>query len=64
MARAVQMDQYHLTAYAPPDLAAVEYAAIRRTLDDRGFHAALRRAVRRVVRDFPSLGKVRFTLSR
>ena len=42
MARAVQMDQFHLTAYAPPDLAPAEYDAIRRTLDDARFRAALR----------------------
>jgi hypothetical protein len=64
MARAVQIDQFHLTVYAPPGLTPAEYDAIRRTLDDARFQAALRRAMRRVFRRRPSLRKARVALSR
>jgi hypothetical protein len=64
MARAVKMDQFHLTIYVPQGLAPAEYDAIRRTLDDARFHAVLRRAVRKVVRAHPALAHVRVALSR
>ena len=64
MAKRVLMDEFHVTVFAPRGLAAGEYDAIRRTLDDVRFQGVLRRAVCRVVRRFPALHKVRVALSR
>jgi hypothetical protein len=64
MARSVLMEEFHLTVYAPGKLSAAEYGAIHRTLNGRRFRAALDRAVKEVVRRYPSLKKARFTLTR
>ena len=64
MARRIQMDEIHLTAYAPGGLGEPEYEAIRRALDDPRLHAALARAARRVLRRSPPLRPVRVRLSR
>ena len=64
MARRIQMDEIHLTAYAPGGLSAPEYEAIRRALDDPRLHTALARAARRVLRRSPPLSPVRVRLSR
>jgi hypothetical protein len=64
MPRTILIDEFHLGVRAPRDRPEAEYQAIRRTLDDRGFQAELRRAVREVVSRYPVLGKVRVVLSR
>ncbi len=64
MAKFILIDEFHLTVYAPRGRPVTEYDAVRRTLDDQGFQAAVRKALRTVVRQFPPLGKVRLTLTR
>ena len=64
MTKGIVIDEFHLTVFAPRDLPELEYEASRRTLDDRRFQGDLRRAVRDVARQYPSLGKVRVRLSR
>jgi hypothetical protein len=64
MAKGIMIDEYHLTVLAPRDLPERRYQTIRQTLDGRGFQRALRRAVRAVIRQYPSLDKVRMRLSR
>ncbi len=59
MMKAMQMEQYHVTVYAPRGLPEVEYDAMHRTLIDPHFRLELRRAVRRVVRRHPSLRRVK-----
>lgn len=59
----VMMDQVHLTLLAPRGLKKPEYTAIRRTLRSSAFTAKLHRAIRGVLRHYPSLSKVRTTLS-
>jgi hypothetical protein len=58
------MDEFHLSVFAPRGLRAAEYDALRRTLDGAGFRTKLERAVRGVFRRFPSLGKVKITITR
>ncbi len=64
MARRLLLDEFHVTFFAPRRLTAGEVDAIRRTLDNAGFRAALRRAVRQSVRQFPLLNQLRMRLSR
>jgi hypothetical protein len=64
MARYVLMDEFHVTFLAPRNLTTAEFDAIRSTLNNAGFRAAFRRSVRQVVRQFPSLNKMRVRLSR
>lgn len=59
----ILMDQLHLTLLAPSGLPKPEYTPIRRTLKSSAFHAKLHRAVRDVLRHYPSLSKVRTTLT-
>jgi hypothetical protein len=64
MAEGILIEEFHLTVRAPPGLADAGYDAMRLALDGKPFRARLRRAVRRVFRQHPSLTKVRVNLSR
>jgi len=64
VAKPILMDEFHLTVFVPPGLQEVEYHRIRRTLDGTRFHADLRRAVRDIFRQYPSLRTVRSTITR
>ena len=64
MTRLVLIDQFHLNVYVPPTLAPQTERAIRRALDDRRLHAAVRCAVRRELAAYPALRPVRLTLTR
>jgi hypothetical protein len=50
--------------YVPRGLPAAKHEAVRQTLDDARFQARLRRAVRHVVRQYPSLSQAWLRLSR
>jgi len=58
------IDEFHLTVTAPRGLAESEYLAIRQTLDNPRFQAALRRAVRTVFRQYLPLLQASVRLSR
>ena len=64
VAHNVLADQRHISLFVPCGLPPAELSAVNRTLGNAGFVAALRRAVRQAVRQFPSLDKVRVRLSR
>jgi len=64
MARNILIDEFHLSVRAPIGLLEADYQAIRRTLDDRHFQAALRRAIRGVFGKYTSLARARTRLSR
>ena len=64
MARNLLIDEFHLTLFAPRCLAEEEYEAIYKTLNDLQFLTQLRRMVRNVVRKYPSLCKVRVSITR
>ena len=64
MAKAILIEEFHLSVYAPRGLPESQYAAMRRTLNGRRFQSGLRRAVQGVVLQHPALTKVRVTLSR
>jgi hypothetical protein len=64
MPKALLIEEFHLSVYVPRGLPAAEYEAVRQTLDDAGFQARLRRAVREVFRQEPSLRPVRVRVSR
>ena len=58
------MDEFHLSIYTPRGLRRDQDDAIRHTLNNVRFRAALRQAVRDVFQAFPSLSQVRVTISR
>lgn len=62
--KTVVMDGWHITVSAPTSLTPTEYRSIRRPLHRPGFRTALNRAVRELVRRYPSLAKVRIVISR
>jgi hypothetical protein len=64
MAKNTLIDEFHLAVFARSGLRSEAYRAIRRTLDDTRFHTALRQAIRTVITRYPSLRKVRLTLTR
>jgi hypothetical protein len=64
MAKALLLDEFHLSVLAPRGLPEADYQAICRTLATARFHAELRRALRAVWRAHPSLGPTRVRISR
>ena len=64
MARKIVLDEIHLHVAAPPGLDDAAYNAAHRTLKSRSFMAELRRAIRAALLRYPSLIRVRFTLTR
>ena len=63
MAKAILMDEYHITVYALHGLALPDYDAICQVLDASRFKVALRRAVRTVLRQHLPWDKVRVTVT-
>lgn len=59
----VLFDEFHLVMRVPKDLDDPTCDAIRRILDSRPFHSALRRAVRQVIRQYPDLDPIRVRIS-
>ena len=64
MAKHLLIEEFHVSILVPNNLSAAESDAIHRTLNNAGFRAALSRAVRQAVRQFPSLARARVRLSR
>ena len=63
VAKAILMDEFHITVYALHGLAPPDYDAIRQVLDASHFKVALRRAVRAVLRQYLPWDKVRVTVT-
>lgn len=63
MSEHILFDEYHLHFRVPKDLDEAACDAIRRILQSRSFRAALRRAVRKLVRQYPDLDPVRVRIS-
>ena len=64
MAKAVLIDELHVSLFVPRGLPEEEDAAATRTLKGKRFLAALRQAVLKVVRGHAALAKVQVTISR
>lgn len=64
MARAILVDEFHLSLYAPSGLPEDAYLNMRKTIDGRAFQVALRHAVITVLGRYPSLRKTTVRLSR
>jgi hypothetical protein len=64
MAKAILMDEIHVTLFAPSGLREEEYDAIHRILIDRCFRGDLRRTVGEVVRWYPALQIVQVSVTR
>ena len=64
MPQTILVDEFHRSVYAPAGLPEKRYDAIRQTLDERGFNADWRRAIRAVCQQFPSLAPIRVRLTR
>lgn len=62
--KSVLMDELHITVAAPCNLGLTEYRAIHWALNRPGFRTSLNRAVQAVFRRYPSLAKVRLTITR
>jgi hypothetical protein len=58
------IDELHLSFRVPRGLQQQEYRAISRALGRPSFQAVLGRAIREVVRHYPSLSKVLVTIAR
>lgn len=64
MPKLLLIDVIHINAYVPPRIPDTYANAVHRTLHGSKFMAELRRAVRDVVRGYPSLTMLRVRLSR
>jgi hypothetical protein len=64
VAKAVVIDELHLTIRIPHDLPDDRAEAFRRTLAGDDFVSRLRRACRAVLRAFPELATARLSLTR
>ena len=64
MAKTILFEEFHVTVRVPRGLSGPECAAIRRSLNAAGFHAALRRAIREVFSEYPPLRRLRVVISR
>jgi hypothetical protein len=64
MATTILFDELHIALRVPCNLTAPECRAIARALRRPGFLPALTRAVREVLRRYPSLRKVRISVTR
>jgi hypothetical protein len=63
VAKALLIDEFHITVYALHGLAPPDYDAIRQALDASHFKVALRRAVRTVLRRHLPWDTVRVTVT-
>jgi hypothetical protein len=63
VAKALLMDEFHITVYALRGLAPPDYDVIRQVLDAAHFKVALRRAVRTILRQHLPWDKVRVTVT-
>jgi hypothetical protein len=63
MSKHVQFEEFHLIVLAPSDLEDSACEAIRRVLESHSFRSDLRRAVRKVIRQYPDLAAVRVRIS-
>jgi hypothetical protein len=63
VAKAILMDEFHITVYALHGLAPPDYDAIRQVLDGSRFKMALRRAIRAVLRQHLPWDKIRVTVT-
>jgi hypothetical protein len=64
VAKAIVMDEFHLTIYAPRRLPQSTYEAVHRALDDSRFRTDLRRAIRSTFLKYPPLDTIRFSVTR
>ncbi len=64
MPKFVLLEELHLDFFVPTKLGPAEILAIRRTLVQVRFGANLHRAIRDLLQRYPSLRKVRVTLTR
>jgi hypothetical protein len=64
MAKAILIEEFHLTVYVPCSLTEAESRAIRRTLDGASFRCQLQRAVQDVFGAYRSLARATVRLSR
>jgi len=64
MPKKILIDEFHLMVHAPRGLTAIDYDAMRQTLDTRAFRVRLRRAVQLSVQPFPALRRAIVTISR
>ena len=64
LAKAIVMEEFHLTIYAPRGLPQSAYASLLRALGDPRLRADLRRAIRDAFRRHPPLHTIRFSVTR
>lgn len=64
MPKRVLIEEFHVSVYVSSTLPDAQSTAIRRTLNSKRFCAGLKRTVRGVVRQHPSLSRVHVRISR
>jgi hypothetical protein len=63
MAKAIPMEEFHVSIFVRRGLPETELTAIYRTLNRASFRVELRRAVGKVIRRHPALRSIRFTVT-
>jgi hypothetical protein len=64
VSKRILFDEFHLGVFVPRGLGDAEVDAIRQVLNDPAFQAHLRRLIRDMIRQYPTLSPVRVRLSR
>jgi hypothetical protein len=64
MAKAIVMDEFHLTIFAPRTLPESAHTSLRQALDDPLFRADLRQAIRHTFLRHPPLDTIHFSVTR
>ena len=63
MSKEILFDEFRLSVLVPADLEDSGCQAIQKTLESQPFRAALRRAVRQLVRQYPDLDPVQVRIT-
>lgn len=64
MAKSVVIDEIHVTIHVADNLPNKPTREVRQTLNTRAFTNRLRKAIRKVIKDFPELAPVTVSIAR
>jgi hypothetical protein len=64
MVKWLKIDEFYLSVFLSQKATSASFAATRRALAGRSFQVQLRKALRGVVEQFPSLRRARLTVTR
>jgi hypothetical protein len=64
VAKDILIEEFHVSVFIPGKLSGAETSAIRRTFDSARFQTRVERVIRRLIRQYRSLRKVKIALTR